>query len=385
VQATNPTQGKNKIQWLPPTQIDTAQYPAPYTLEIYRTPALDANTTTRTSIANYFYTDFYKIKPDFLIDSNINTQNNPNSYQIEFYYGANTQKVGIAKSSSTPYLTATPASTQIKLTWNYNTAWTNDTFVVYKKNAANNFDSLTTIINKNTYTDTDLTNGTNYCYYIKTKGNLNLTDTDKLYTQNLSQQTCATPIDQEPPPPPTLTITPNCNDIQNILTWTTTASPDLASFTIYYKPNLSAAFGIIASGLSPTDRSFAHTLTAQNSVVGCYILIAIDSTGNPSAAVDTVCIEECADNYKLPDIFTPNNDNINDVFVPFDGYKFVKNVDFVVYNRWGQPLYATQNPAINWTGNNTPAGIYYYKCLITINALSGTKQRQLTGNIKIVR
>jgi gliding motility-associated-like protein len=98
-----------------------------------------------------------------------------------------------------------------------------------------------------------------------------------------------------------------------------------------------------------------------------------------------VCIEECADNYKLPDIFTPNNDNINDVFVPFDGYKFVKNVDFVVYNRWGQPLYATQNPAINWTGNNTPAGIYYYKCLITINALSGTKQRQLTGNIKIVR
>lgn len=61
-------------------------------------------------------------------------------------------------------------------------------------------------------------------------------------------------------------------------------------------------------------------------------------------------------------LFTPNNDNINDYFdIPFadDGnceYYFKK---ITIYNRWGARVFESTDPGFKWDGGTHPSGIYY--------------------------
>jgi gliding motility-associated-like protein len=53
--------------------------------------------------------------------------------------------------------------------------------------------------------------------------------------------------------------------------------------------------------------------------------------------------------YLLPNSFTPNNDGINDCF----GIKYwgaVRDIDFSIYNRFGEKVFHTNDPAICWDG-----------------------------------
>lgn len=61
----------------------------------------------------------------------------------------------------------------------------------------------------------------------------------------------------------------------------------------------------------------------------------------------------------IPNIITPNGDGFNDVF-------FIKNLEYdiwelKVYNRWGKPVYQTENYQNDWQGEGLIDGIYYYK------------------------
>ena len=51
----------------------------------------------------------------------------------------------------------------------------------------------------------------------------------------------------------------------------------------------------------------------------------------------------------MPSAFTPNNDNVNDVFrIPVSSYIQLKK--FSIYNRWGQQVFETTNIANGWNG-----------------------------------
>ncbi|MBL6449432.1 gliding motility-associated C-terminal domain-containing protein [Fulvivirga sp. 29W222] len=61
----------------------------------------------------------------------------------------------------------------------------------------------------------------------------------------------------------------------------------------------------------------------------------------------------------VPNIFTPNGDGYNDTF-------FVRNlpefdVELVVTNRWGSEVYKSGDYKNDWTGEDVPDGIYFYK------------------------
>ena len=60
----------------------------------------------------------------------------------------------------------------------------------------------------------------------------------------------------------------------------------------------------------------------------------------------------------IPNIFTPNDDGINDTF-------FIKDIDLVpwkleIYNRWGSRVYQDETYKNNWKGEGLPGGLYYY-------------------------
>ena len=97
-----------------------------------------------------------------------------------------------------------------------------------------------------------------------------------------------------------------------------------------------------------------------------------DTNGNgvwnePADNVPTVLIIE-DQTYLIPEVFTPNDDGKNDLFV-IKGIKGTENT-LTVYNRWGNKVYKMENYDNTWNGmpnvggtlgnQKLPQGTYYY-------------------------
>lgn len=79
----------------------------------------------------------------------------------------------------------------------------------------------------------------------------------------------------------------------------------------------------------------------------------------------------------IPNIYTPNGDNNNDLFVLNFPYEKVE-----IYNRWGEVIFESTNNEAFWngrttSGNEVPEGTYYY--IIT------TKENTYKGFIQLLR
>ena len=131
--------------------------------------------------------------------------------------------------------------------------------------------------------------------------------------------------------------------------------------------------------------------TNLQSIAGCYYITAIDSFTNVSEPSNTVCIDiDSCDLYRLPNVFTPNSDGFNDFFIPFP-YDYVEKINIEIYNRWGERVFHTTNPDINWDGKSESSkqdcseGVYFYICDVFEQRLSGLIKRTLTGSVTIIR
>jgi gliding motility-associated-like protein len=108
-----------------------------------------------------------------------------------------------------------------------------------------------------------------------------------------------------------------------------------ANGTITYTPN---------PGFTGTD-SFVYRVKDLN---GFYT--------NPATAKVSVSAVTLL---KVPNLFTPNGDGINDVFEIRGLEKFAQN-ELVIVNRWGNEVYRQSNYKNNWTGEGLNEGTYYY-------------------------
>jgi len=67
----------------------------------------------------------------------------------------------------------------------------------------------------------------------------------------------------------------------------------------------------------------------------------------------------------------------------------VERIDFKLFNRWGQLIFQTDNPDINWDGkidnSNQFAsqGVYYYICDVYEKRLTGTEIRNIVGFVHL--
>ena len=93
-------------------------------------------------------------------------------------------------------------------------------------------------------------------------------------------------------------------------------------------------------GIGYKDFCFAKD-TISISIINCDTSI---DTVIPPVRVDT-CIEK----FVMPNVFSPNGDNINDVLRPVS-YDCFNLIEFLVYNRWGQLVFKSREK-IEWDGN----------------------------------
>lgn len=380
---TNETNGVMDLEWSPPNKIDSANFPAPYGYLIYHNHQLIDSTSS-------FWDTAY-------IHSGINTFNQQHNYKIELWsYGNNRIKVGESYPSNSLFLDLAPTDQAMNLSWNSITPWRKDSFIVYRKDPnANNFNAIDTVYDSH-YTDKNLNNEEEYCYYIAEYGSYNLANID-LPLINLSQEACDSPVDNVPPCPISFTADSDCDKSFLELQWKKgedECEEVLAKYQIFYSTSIDGVMkllgevkGNVFSYKPPNDKES-----------GCYTIRGIDSVGNVGEFSTPICIDFCP-YFKLPNIFTPNGDGINDFFEPIPPnnlpntpkYRDIDSIDLKIYNRWGTLVYETNNPDIKWDGTHYKEnellgdGVYFYNCLVFEKSLEkDRKPRILKGNISIL-
>jgi len=391
---TNETEGIIDLDWAKPVEIDLEQTPGPFRYSIY--PSKDFWCLLKT---DPFYNE--GLDDTTLTVNTLDTKFIPNSFLIGLYsFNDTTQRydilMGPPSCASSVFLDFYASDNQLQLIFNKNVPWINEQYVVYRQNKTTlEFDSVG-FTEEEFYLDNGLINGEEYCYKVKSIGGYTIEGV-KNPIVNWSQINCGIPVDTIPPCLPKLEVTSYCDDIFNELIWTNPnnyCANDVVYYNIYYSPTLQNTFGdSIASTLSATDTVFYHypkQYEGQNMTLsGCYTVTAVDSFYNESKIVSRVCVDNCI-YYKLPNVFSPDNDGVNDLFQPFP-YDFVEKVDMKIYNRWGELVFETNNPDILWNGkyletnNDVPDGVYYYLCDVYEQRLTGVLPRNISGFIHIFR
>ncbi|MFO7824850.1 MAG: gliding motility-associated C-terminal domain-containing protein [Cyclobacterium sp.] len=423
VENTDSESGEMLVRWTPPYDIDTELYPGPYSYELIRNQGFmgQSNTSSLVTTTDTVFTD-----------TDLNTENLVYNYKVILI--SEGEKIDTSSIASSVRVDPTIINEAIELSWSFNVPWNNEVasfpHLVYRNRTdpgANDTENFSLIAEVDVtqdgfvYLDDGSHNGVpldtekEYCYYIITNGNYNL-DILTYPLANKSQIVCARPDDDRLPCPPVLTYEgPECeafladkpcnfSDFYHDLSWEPDFSGDcdteLNGYRIYFsETGEEGTFNLVS------NVSVINTETRIDGLLelkGCYYITAIDRSGNESDPSNIVCVDNCP-NYELPNVFTPDGDNINETFQAFDNPydkcpRFVEAVDINIYNRWGvlvhqynSTLAAENNIYINWDGRDTegnalPAGTYYYEATVRFNVLDeNLRQRKLKGTIQLMK
>lgn len=396
VGVTDVSLGVDTIHWSKPSALDQIVFPGPYRYKLYHSSGFGNPQNLLFTSENFSVLDEGDTT---FIHSDIPTADNANNYRVVIYSESLDLDLSSSGNASSVFLTLTPDDNSMLLNMAAQVPWTNYQFDVYRKAPGEADFSFLSTTNESTYLDTGLVNNQLYCYKILVLGSYFANDVpDPLF--NWSQEACARPYDKTPPCPPVLTVETDCENGDVFLQWTNpndSCANDVTTYHVYYSPLQNGPMERIAiiSGSS----NVTYTYTPSNlpvSIAGCYAVTALDSINlwpdgflhqNESQYSNFVCVDNCPI-YNLPNIFTPNGDSKNDLFVPFK-YRYVESIDLKIFNRWGTLVFETTDPDINWDGKNKDSGnpssdgVYFYTIRVNTIRLSGIVPEDYSGTIRI--
>jgi gliding motility-associated-like protein len=134
-----------------------------------------------------------------------------------------------------------------------------------------------------------------------------------------------------------------------------------------YNNQLTITWGIIGQ---PTGSSvWIPVINSQN-----YIVTATDPCGR-TATTGVSVVVDCE--IIVPNVFSPNNDGVNDVWI-IEGITYTNNT-VRVFNRWGNVVYEVRNYRNTWKANDVPDGTYFYEINVERH------DKPYTGHVTILR
>jgi gliding motility-associated-like protein len=383
VRNTDQINGSIYLAWKKPQKLDTIPALGPYEYLISR--AIGVGGTDFQQIKAIETAD---LKDTIFIDTLINTSTTGYIYRIDLYNNATGNRflIGDPGYASSVFLAISPGDKKARFTINRNVPWINTEYDFYRLNDVTSvYDSVGTT-NQLTWIDYGLVNGKQYCYYIKSVGGYQADNMPKNLI-NLSEITCTTPVDNEPPCTPVLNVTSKCDSLYNTLVWAvadTACFNDVAGYKIYSKMNSDPDLSLLITINNKNTFSYKHF--AGQTISGCYAISAFDINGNESPKSVMICIDSC-NFYEIPNVFTPNGDNINDKLVAKTS-GLVEKIDFRLFNREGMLLFRTEDPKINWDGTYkgkiVSPGVYFYQCDVYENRTSGLDLFHLSGFVHVI-
>jgi hypothetical protein len=427
VEKTAESEGRIRVSWRSPFNINFTQFPRDtYEYEVYRADDFigEGNMVKAGRTADTTF-----------LDAAINTEEKVFNYRVVLYAQPQLapEKIPVDTSAvaSSERLKIVPKADLISLAWRDSVPWSN---VVQTKpyhlifrgiddpDPANMmlYDSVNVAESSYEYTDDGpLEDDRQYSYRILTRGTYG--NPVIALQENFSQVVSAYTLSNLKPCTPVVTINTidcdeylagnNCDQtvFSNTLRWNVSGlrgcRKNIDHFNIYSSGTVDGDFTLRAIA---TDTFYIDG--NLNSFAQCYKISAVDKQNVESLLSETFCNDNCPF-FALPNIFTPGvTDGFNDTFnAKFDMEavaspddliircpRFVEQVKFEVYNRWGEQVYtsASNNGGslnIEWKGIDSKgrelgAGVYFYTAEVQFNVSDPTKQfKEYRGWVKLVR
>jgi gliding motility-associated-like protein len=157
-----------------------------------------------------------------------------------------------------------------------------------------------------------------------------------------------------------------CGDEDNI--------QGFAPFTATFTNTTTGATGFLwdfGDGTTSTEQAPTH-LYANN---GQYQVSLTVFFGNGCQLKLNIAAVQVDKTRLVPNVFTPNNDGLNDTFAP---RVTCLPTDLKIFNRWGKLVYEQPNYQNTWAGENLSDGIYYYQ-------LTSSRGQIWKGWVEIIR
>lgn len=147
--------------------------------------------------------------------------------------------------------------------------------------------------------------------------------------------------------------------------------------TIIWSPEIDGCDGCQTPLVSPSESTI-------------YIVTVIDENGCTATDAISIFIEE-AQRIFIPNVFSPNDDGLNDIFYVNTGAEVVQITTWEIIDRWGNQVFSQQNvapndPSFGWDGEfkgrelNPGVFVYY----IELELQSGNLL-QLKGEVSLLR
>jgi gliding motility-associated-like protein len=385
VTVTDPVNGSIFIAWKKLRQADLDTIPAGPNIE-YRIFRAKGVTGTDYQLIRTIQTS--NLNDTTFTDTNIDTQNNGYIYRIELWNNDPLRRflIGEPAYASSVFITISPGDRKAKFFISRNVPWINTKYEFFRQNKSTGTWDLVGSTNQLNYTDPGLVNGQQYCYYVRSVGAYPSTNMPKNLL-NLSQRTCVTPVDNEAPCPPLLSVTSQCDSLYNTLKWAlvdSLCSEDVKGYRIYYKMTNEENMALLTDIADKTVLTYRHS--PGEVISGCYAISGYDALGNEGVRSEMICVDSC-DFYEIPNVFTPNGDDFNEKLVAKTS-GLVEKVDFKLFNRNGLLLFRTSNPKLEWDGTYNgrivSPGVYFYSCDVYERRISGPELFHLSGFVHVI-
>ncbi|MBD2704311.1 gliding motility-associated C-terminal domain-containing protein [Spirosoma sp. BT702] len=151
--------------------------------------------------------------------------------------------------------------------------------------------------------------------------------------------------------------------------------------------------GTIIETPTPVWNQYATVFTAPltDERVVIKLLNQEGGCGN-DLAIDDIQLRQCSscmpDPVYVPDVFTPNNDGVNDALTVF--FQDVASFSLKIYNRWGSLIFASTDPENKWDGtfNGSPCATGDYAWVLSYKSARsvGTENDYVrTGRVRLIR
>ena len=168
--------------------------------------------------------------------------------------------------------------------------------------------------------------------------------------------------------------------------------------TVITRVDLGEERSICPGAFDVLEPSFIPGATYMWSTGAMGPLLPINAPGTYSVTVTGTCINATAsvvisagdcDTYVfVPSAFTPNNDGINDVFIPSLAGT-VDRYELDIFDRWGERISTITDRAKGWDGsyNNVVSqdGVYVWTLYYRVLTPTGVKAERLSGHVTLLR
>ena len=143
----------------------------------------------------------------------------------------------------------------------------------------------------------------------------------------------------------------------------------------------------VTGGIEPYTYAWANSSNVTNVMTdliqGTYSITVTDANDCHVIVNSLALIDHVGDCIKIPNVFTPNGDGVNDTWVIENIWMFPEAYIYI-FNRWGQLMYEGRGYDEPWDGSYrghfVPSGTYLY----IVNLENLEKDRAYTGSVTIL-